>query len=394
MKDSKTALQINKPKALMLASVASMIDLFNAENIDILEDIGCYIEVAANFQEGSITSQQRVDEYKNELLQRGIVVHDVPIPRNIFQLTSIIHSYQIIKKLVNERHYRIVHCHSPIGGVLARLACRQARANGTNVIYTGHGLQFFKGAPLKNWMLFYPIERLCANITDIIIAINQEDYQRELSWKACKVEYVPGIGVDTKAFQNCVVDRDAMRKSFGFEDNDFVFMSTGQISVRKNHEVIIKALEKVNDSHIKYLIVGFGELEDKLKILTKELGLENRVVFAGYRGDVKELLHCVEGFAFPSLQEGLPVALMEAMAVGLPIVCSRIRGNVDLIEDGKGGYLYDCHDVEGFARGMMKIASSDSRVMGEMNKNTMKHYDKSVVNSSMLRIYKSIVDEK
>lgn len=394
MKDSKTALQINKPKALMLASVASMIDLFNAENIDILEDIGCYIEVAANFQEGSITSQQRVDEYKNELLQRGIVVHDVPIPRNIFQLTSIIHSYQIIKKLVNERHYRIVHCHSPIGGVLARLACRQARANGTNVIYTGHGLQFFKGAPLKNWMLFYPIERLCANITDIIIAINQEDYQRELSWKACKVEYVPGIGVDTKAFQNCVVDRDAMRKSFGFEDNDFVFMSTGQISVRKNHEVIIKALEKVNDSHIKYLIVGFGELEDKLKILTKELGLENRVVFAGYRGDVKELLHCVDGFAFPSLQEGLPVALMEAMAVGLPIVCSRIRGNVDLIEDGKGGYLYDCHDVEGFARGMMKIASSDSRVMGEMNKNTMKHYDKSVVNSSMLRIYKSIVDEK
>ena len=394
MKDSKTALQINKPKALMLASVASMIDLFNAENIDILEDTGCYIEVAANFQEGSITSQQRVDEYKNELLQRGIVVHDVPIPRNIFQLTSIIHSYQIIKKLVNERHYRIVHCHSPIGGVLARLACRQARANGTNVIYTGHGLQFFKGAPLKNWMLFYPIERLCANITDIIIAINQEDYQRELSWKACKVEYVPGIGVDTKAFQNCVVDRDAMRKSFGFEDNDFVFMSTGQISVRKNHEVIIKALEKVNDSHIKYLIVGFGELEDKLKILTKELGLENRVVFAGYRGDVKELLHCVDGFAFPSLQEGLPVALMEAMAVGLPIVCSRIRGNVDLIEDGKGGYLYDCHDVEGFARGMMKIASSDSRVMGEMNKNTMKHYDKSVVNSSMLRIYKSIVDEK
>lgn len=385
---------VTENNVLMLASVASMIDLFNMDNIRILKELGCKIEVAANFQEGSITSQKRVDEFKWELAEQDIEVEDVPIPRSIFQMGKIIKSYKKVKKLVEERHYRLVHCHSPIGGVIARLACRKVRKDGTKVIYTGHGLHFFRGAPLKNWILFYPIEWMCSKITDVLIAINQEDYEREKSWNTCRVEYVPGIGVDTDAFKNELVDRNLLRKEFGFDKNDFVFMSTGQISVRKNHEVIIRALSKIRDERIKYLIVGFGELEDKLKILTKELGLENRVVFAGYRGDVKELLHCVDGFAFPSLQEGLPVALMEAMAVGLPIVCSRIRGNVDLIEDGKGGYLYDYHDVEGFARGMMKIASSDSRVMGEMNKNTMKHYDKSVVNSSMLRIYKSIVDEK
>ena len=380
-------------RVLQLASVASMIDLFNKDNILVLERLGTKIDVAANFQEGNITSQERVNEYYQELSTRKIDVIDYPCPRSIFRIRDIIRSYKIIKDLTNKRHYQIVHCHSPIGGVIARLACRKVRKNGTKVVYTAHGFHFFKGAPLLNWAIFYPIEKFCSRITDVLITINQEDYNRAKNWKTCRVELVHGIGVHTKDFRNEDIDRVKLRKQFGFDDDDFVFMSTGQVSVRKNHEVIIRAIAKIPNPKVKYLIVGFGELEDKHKALVKELGIEDRVVFAGYRGDVKQLLHAVNAYAFPSLQEGLPVALMEAMSVGLPVVCSQIRGNVDLIENGQGGFLYDCHDVEGFADGMQKIVFGKGKEMGKINIETMKNFDVESVNRQMHNLYKELLQD-
>ena len=379
-------------RILQLASVASMIDLFNKDNIDILDGFGAKIDVAANFQEGSITSQERVNEYHQELVNRDIDVIDYPCPRSIFRIGDIIRSYKMIKELADGRHYSIVHCHSPIGGVIARLACRKARKNGTKVVYTAHGFHFFKGAPLLNWIIFYPIEKFCSRITDVLITINKEDFKRAKDWETCRVELVHGIGVHTEEFLNEDVDRKKLRKQFGFHDDDFVFMSTGQVSIRKNHEVIIRAIAKIENPRVKYLIVGFGELEDKHKTLVNELGIEKRVIFAGYRGDVKQLLHAVDAYAFPSLQEGLPVALMEAMSVGLPVVCSMIRGNMDLIENGRGGFLYDCHDADGFADGMQKIVLGKGKEMGEINIETMKNFDIKTVNSQMRNLYSELLN--
>lgn len=378
---------------MQMASVASMIDLFNKDNIIVLSELGAKIDVATNFQNGSITSQERVNEFRQELEDKGIDTFDIPCPRSIAQIGSMIDTYKMLRKLVEERHYRIVHCHSPIGGVLTRLACRKARNQGTKVVYTAHGFHFFKGASLPHWAIFYPIEKICSRMTDVLVTINQEDYQRAKSWNTCRVELVGGIGVHTEEFRNEVVDRNAYRKEFGFADDDFVFMSTGQISVRKNHEVIIRAIAEIKNSKVKYLIVGFGELEEKHKALVKELGIEGRVVFAGYRGDVKRILHAVDGYAFPSLQEGLPVALMEGMSVGLPVVCSKIRGNVDLIESGKGGYVYDCHDVKGFAEGMQKIVAGEGSEMGRINIETMKKFDINAVNDSMRKLYMELLNE-
>lgn len=380
----------DKPKALMLASVASMIDLFNADNINILRDLGYQVDVACNFKEGSITSQDRVDEYKKELNEQGINTYQIPIPRSISRIKDIARSYKIVKQLASKNEYKIVHCHSPIGSVICRLACIDARKKGTKVIYTAHGFHFFDGASKTAWMVYYPIEKECSKFTDVLITINQEDYKRAQQFHAKKVEYVPGIGVHTEAFHNALIDRAAKRKEFGFNGNDFVFMSTGQISIRKNHEVIIRALSKLNNPKVKYLIVGFGEEETRLKQLTEDLGVFSQVVFAGYRSDVKELLHCVDAFAFPSLQEGLPVALMEAMSVGLPVVCSRIRGNTDLIEDGKGGFLFKPHDVDGFAAGMKQIVSGDCKQMSDINVDTMKRFDIHAVNKKMSDIYRNI----
>lgn len=369
---------------LMLASVASMIDLFNADNMNILEKLGCRIDVAANFSKGSITSQERVAAYRRELEVRGINVYNTPIPRSIFKIGDIINSYKQIRKLTKEKHYRIVHCHSPIGGVVARFACRKARKTGTKVIYTAHGFHFFKGASLINWLIFYPIERLCSHFTDVLITINQEDYSRAKTWHTCDVKYVPGM----EEFRKESVDRVALRNELGIKESDFVFLSVGQLSVRKNHEVVIRALAKINNPKVKYLLVGFGELEDKLKLLAKDLNIADRVIFSGYRGDVRKILHVVDAFAFPSLQEGLPVSLMEAMSVGLPIVCSAVRGNEDLVENGKGGYVYGCHDVDGFAEGMSEIIAGKGYEMGRHNISVMKNFDINTVNKIMAELYK------
>lgn len=380
-----------KHKALILASVASMIDLFNADNINILLNLGYEVDVATNFEFGSITSQNRVNEYKQELIDRNIEVYHVPIPRSLSMVKEIVVSYKMIKNLVNKNQYQIVHCHSPIGGVICRMACRDARKKyGTKVIYTAHGFHFFEGASKKAWMIFYPIEKFCSNFTDVLITINQEDYKNAQKFHALNVEYVPGIGIHTDEFRNVEVDCHEKRKELGLVDDDFVFMSTGQISIRKNHEVIIRALKKIKNPKVKYLIVGFGELEEDLKKLSEELNLKDRVVFAGYRGDVNELLHVVDAYVFPSLQEGLPVSLMEAMAVGLPVICSRIRGNVDLIENGRGGFIYDCYDIDGFVEGMKKIIDGAGSQMGTVNIETMKKFDISEVNQAMERIYKEV----
>mgnify|MGYP001588684999 CR=1 FL=1 len=379
-------------KVLMMASVASMIDLFNMDNVKILQNMGFEVHVACNFEYGSITSQERVDEFCEELEHSGIKIFQLPVPRSISAIKGIIKSYKLMKKLCQENHYQIVHCHSPIGGVIARLACKSERKNGTKVIYTAHGFHFFKGASIKNWMLFYPIEKLCAKYTDCLITINKEDFIRAKKFKAKKVEYVPGIGIHTEDIKNLKVDRKTKRAEFGFQDNDFVLISVGQLSKRKNQEVIIKALAGISDKHVKLLICGLGEFEEYLKNLTKKLHLEGRVIIAGYRSDVKKLLYAADCLAFPSYQEGLPVALMEAMSAGLPAVCSKIRGNTDLIEDGKGGYLVEPDDVEGFANSINKIIENETlkENMGKYNRKEIFKFDINNVKKDMENIYLSL----
>lgn len=379
-------------KALMMASVASMIDLFNMDNVKILQNMGFEVHVACNFEYGSITSQERVDEFHKELEHSGIKTVQLSVPRSMSAIKDIITSYKLMKKLCKENHYEIVHCHSPIGGIIARLACKSERKHGTKVIYTAHGFHFFKGASIKNWVFFYPIEKLCAKYTDCLTTINKEDFIRAKKFKTKRVDYVPGIGIHTEDIKGLEVDRNAKRAEFGFQDNDFVLISVGQLSKRKNQEVIIKALVGIPDKHVKLLICGLGELEGYLQNLTKQLHLEDRVIIAGYRSDVKELLHAVDCLVFPSLQEGLPVVLMEAMSAGLPVVCSKIRGNTDLIEDGKGGYLVETDNIKEYAKSICKIKYDPELRLNMISYNTerIKMYDKSLVGNTMKEIYKSV----
>ncbi len=378
-----------KKKALMTASVASMIDLFNRNNIQILQEMGYEVHVAANFKEGNITSDERVREFRKELKQNGVKVIHVPIPRSIFRIKDILISYFQLKKLCGKENYALVHTQSPIGGVVARMAAASSRETGTRIIYTAHGFHFFQGAPLQNWLLFYPIEKLLSLCTDALITINREDYRRAKTFSAKEVRYVPGIGIDTKKISASRKDCLFIRKEFGFSEKDFIVISVGQLSKRKNQEVIIRAMAQIKDASIKYLLVGLGEKEAEYRELIKTLSLQDRVILAGYREDVPELLHMADVFVFPSLQEGLPVALMEAMAAGIPAVCGKIRGNMDLITHGIEGVLAEPEDSKAFAEAIVELKKNPDKAMfyRKNAKKKIRGFSVEVVDGEMREIY-------
>ena len=270
--------------------------------------------------------------------------YDIPFERNPLKLGNV-KAYKELKKVIDTGAYDILHCHTPVGAMLTRLAAKQARKCGTRVFYTAHGFHFYKGAPAINWLLYYPAEKWLSRYTDVLITINKEDYERAKGFKSGRVCYVPGVGIDLKKFHVGYVDKAEKRKEIGVGADDFVLLSVGELIPCKNHEVVIRAMSVLKQNSelnpIQLVICGQGTYESDLKRLAEELRVSDHVRFLGYRNDISELCNCADLFVFMSHQEGLPVALMEAMACGLPVVCSNIRGNTDLIADGVTGLIAD-----------------------------------------------------
>lgn len=377
-------------KVLMLASVASMIDQFNMENIKILQGLGYQVHVAANFEYGNTSSKQRIEAFKRELEMLQIPYYQVEFARNITKVFQNIRALRQIIDLMKIHTYEFVHCHSPIGGVCGRIAAYYTR---TKVIYTAHGFHFFKGSPLKNWLMYYPVEWFLARYTDVLITINKEDYQYAKNrFAARKIHYVPGVGVDVDKFGNINVDKSKKRVELGIESDTVVLLSVGELIKRKNHETIISAIAGLEKIKLLYLICGKGVLDESLKKMVLTLGLEERVRFLGFRTDISEICAAADIYVFPSYQEGLPLALMEAMAGGLPVACSAIRGNTDLIEHGQGGYLCSPDDVHAFTENIRKLAEDTitREHMGRKNSVVIKDFSVKTVNGLMREIYADV----
>ena len=373
-------------RALLLASVASMIDQFNMSNLRLLKELGYQVDVVANFERGNTFDAQRTEALQRELAQMGVRAIHMPIPRSIGDIRGILASYRQVKALCAKRRYALMHCQSPIGGVIARLAARASRRRfGTRVVYTAHGFHFYKGAPLSSWLLFYPIEKLCAPLTDVLVTINQEDcVLARKKLRAGRVEYVPGVGIDPARFTP--VRRDDKRRALGFGPEDTVILSVGELNENKNHLTAIRALGKVPCEGLHYVIAGIGGLEEQLREEAAKQHVQLHLL--GFRTDVHELLGAADLFLLPSRREGLSVSLMEAMASGLPCVASRIRGNVDLIEDGRGGYLCPPEDADAFADAVTRLLTGNQRAeMGRWNREKISGFSLDRVASQMKEIY-------
>lgn len=398
-------------KALMHAHTAYMVTQFNIDNIKILQSLGYTVDVACCWgDDDSALSPEAMKERRQKLNDMGCRIIETASLRKIFNFSELSKAYKQIKTEVEANQYEIVHTQSPIGGVICRLACRKARKlYGTKVIYAAHGFHFFKGAPLKNWIVFYNVEKWCSRFTDLLITINKEDYKNARKFKAENVALIHGAGVDTNKFVASDGARAKVRKELGIDDDTIVLLSVGELIPRKNHTEVLRALKIMKDNgtlltpesdervqpkyKLKYLIAGRGKIQKQLQEEIAHLGLGDYVQMLGFRRDVADVFAASDIYVFPSHQEGLPVALMEAMSVGMPVVCSKIRGNTDLINDGVGGYLFDSKNAKTLVAALGKALADNSArraEMGQTNIETMKSFDKEKVNEEMKGIYESL----
>ncbi len=383
-----------KKKVLMLATTAAMSAQFNRQNILILEEMGYEVHVAGNFRKGNPISDEAVKEFYHWVKEHGGKCFQLPSTRKVYDFINNGVALKKVINLIRDNGYEFIHCHTPIGSVIGRLA---GHKTGTPVIYTAHGLHFFKGSPISSWIFYYPVEKYLSKFTDTMVLINHEDYNRVLKkFHAGRVVYVPGIGIDTEEFLKHRENRQKTREALGLGDDDFMLLSVGELSGRKNHEVIVKAVKQLNRSDIKYFIAGKGKGKDNeeehLKKLIEKYELEDKVTLLGFRDDVPDLYAAADGVAFPSNREGLGLAGIEAMAAGLPLLTSNINGINDYSINGETGFSYPPNDVSGFAEGIAYLADHIdwSREVGEKNIERAKDYDYHISDEIMRGVYQNM----
>lgn len=383
----------SQKKALLITTVSGFVPQFEMSNVHILQNMGYEIHYATNYNTPSYgNDNQRLDG-------TGIIRHQIDFVRSPFKIHNI-KVYRQLKQLMIDEHFDLVHCHTPMGGVIARLASHATQTS--PVIYTAHGFHFFKGASLINWFFYYPVEKLLSYFTDQLICINQEDYERaRKQFHSKHVSYIPGVGLDIKKEQKAI-NINQKKQELGLPEGKFILLSSGELIKRKNHETIIRAIQNYKNVYssvpFHYIICGRGVLNDYLKDLADRLNVSDYISFLGYRNDMMEIFQIADLFLFPSYQEGLPMALLEAMSFGLPVICSDIRGSRDLmgkcadnrIDLCDGGILIKhAGDVICYSKAIYFIMQNKEllKEMKEKNRNRVEQFSKVKVEKCMMDIY-------
>lgn len=362
-------------KILFIATVPNFLTGFLINNFKILHELNWEIHIATNCEVPS----------KREFLD-FLIVHNISIQRSPLNIDNY-KAYKQIINIVTDNSIDVIDCHTPVGGALGRLVAHRLNLK---CLYTSHGFHFYKKGPLLNWIIYYPIEKYLSKYTDVLITINSEDFKiAKEKFKMKRVEYIPGVGVDTDKFILNDFNKDQYRKKLGLSKEDFAILSVGELNKNKNHEVIIRAISKINNPNIHYLIAGEGEYKNYLLQLAEKLNLSDNIHILGFRKDIVELNNSVDLFAFPSKREGLGLAAIEAMAAGIPIITSNTRGINDYSQNGQTGYKFKYNDIDGFAKGIKSLFLNKSlRLQMSHNcVNVSKSFDKNNTYLILKRIY-------
>ncbi|XZF76217.1 glycosyltransferase family 4 protein [Bacillus sp. AL-1R] len=371
-------------KVLFCATVDYHFTAFHMPYIKWFKENGWEVHIAAN---GEIQIPY-VDKKFN-----------VSIQRSPFKFKNI-KALKDLKNIIEQNNYEIIHCHTPMGGILTRLAARKSRINGTKVIYTAHGFHFCKGAPLLNWLLYYPIEKFMAHLTDCLITINNEDYELSKNkLKVKRIEYIHGVGVNAEDFKPIdELNKKALKESFGYQPDDFLLFYAAEFNKNKNQKFLLNSLALIKEDlpNVKILLAGEGVLLNECKQLAKKLEISHMVNFLGFRKDIKEIVPMCDVAVGSSLREGLPVNIMEAMACGLPIIAVDNRGHRELVMDDNNGWLVKSDGETDFAKKLKHLVKSEGlkeRLGINSRKIILSKYSIDKVIEKKSKVYKRYMNE-
>lgn len=376
-------------KVLYITTVSRTINAFLVPHIEMLLQNGYKVDCACSIDK----------EVDSSLIEKGVKVFNISFCRNPLSIGNLKAFRQLIK-IQKENNYDIVHVHTPIASIYGRLLKLKFRQLKT--IYTAHGYHFLKGGPKSGWILYYPIEKIMAKLTDITININKEDYKitrEKLKPKQCYL--VNGVGLDLNKYKPLDKERQKQkREELGLAEDDFLVIMIAELNENKNQIQLIKAMELLKDKYpkIKAISVGEGNKREELEQEVNNRGLNDNFKFLGFRNDVNELINISDIGALLSYREGLPRNIMELMANGKKVIATNIRGSKDLISNDSIGKLIAVNDFENTAKAIKYYYNRQANAEFDMEnsndeaiiKNTIKDYAIENINKEMLEIYKKI----
>jgi len=294
----------------------------------------------------------------------------------------------------------MVHTHTPVASFVGRIAAKIAGV--PHIVYTAHGFHFHEyGSKFRNF-LYFRLEKFAGHFTDVLITINEDDYKIAKEKNIIpngRVVYIKGVGVDTEKLDPQKFSfalKMEYRSKLGLNESDFLVIAVAELIKRKNLKDIILAIKLVNDRKYlaKLLIAGDGIMEQQLKNFVLENNLKNSVFFLGRRSDVPELLCISDVLAITSLHEGLPRAVMEAMAMEKPVVAYNIRGVRDLVVDGETGFLVKFGDINALADKIIFLMEHPNiaKAMGkEGRKRIEENFSLDIILKEMKELYNDIL---
>ncbi len=377
---------------LILSTTSDFLRKFEMENVRILKDMGYTVHYAANMKEPPYLSEEK------RLWDMGLILHPIDIARSPFMIADNLKALGQLLSIIRKNAIRLIHCHTPVGGVLGRLAGNISPQKPV-VIYTAHGFHFYQGAPLFHRLIYRQVEKMLSPLTDILIVINREDMQSAKTFrlkKEGKLYRIPGSGLDLDRFSPLSPEqRQQERARLHLKEQDFFILSVGELNQNKNHLAVLQALfdlkaQGEDFSHLRYGICGDGFYRSFLWEQCKSLGLCDIVTLYGYRENIPEMLGCADAFVFPSIREGLGMAGLEALAMGIPVLASDNRGTREYMIHQKNGLLFCGSRIDELAQGiktLMHMSPTERKKLGEKGILSARPFARFYTSSWMKKIY-------
>lgn len=368
-------------KILLIATVQSHICQFHRPLAAMLHEQGCVLHVAA---------RNNLAEKNGLKLDFAEQIFDVPFQRSPFSPKNL-KAYRQLKRIIAEGGYDVIHCNTPVGGVLGRLAARKARRRGTKVFYTAHGFHFYQGAPKKNWLIWYPVEKLMCRYTDKLITITQEDYDLASKKFQTQVERIHGVGANSEKYRRLSdEERMVLRQELGFSAEDKLLLCTGELLPNKNQITAIRAMKSVTAQipEAKLLLAGNGPTLPELQAEVDRLELSKQVEFLGYRTDLERYANVADVVVSCSFREGLPMNIVEGMLLAKPVVASYNRGHRELVAEGVTGFLFPPGDSAALAEKLVKLHTEKTqKALGAAGYQRALQYTQEQVQRELAEIY-------
>lgn len=368
-------------KVLIAANLESFYSKFLVPQLKAFKEMGYIVEIATRLEGFDIPY---VDKKYDVQFARGLSLKDNKI------------SYKQMRNILKNNKYDLIVCHTPFGSAITRLAAKKEKIK-TRIVYMAHGFHFYKGAPLKNWLIFYNAEKYLSKYTDTIITINNDDYEIAKKKFKCKVALVNGVGLDESKFNFKMNEEDKLklRKSLGLNKDDFVMIYPAEINSNKRQMWLINSLRDILYEHKNFhlLLPGKDSLNGKCSKLINSLGLERQIHLLGFRNDIPKLLKISNMSVTASLREGLPVNILEAVYLGIPVVATNCRGNKDLITNGKNGFIVSISDSIAFSENIIKVYNMNEKQLEKIKNYDKKIIDKYLINNVIDKIIKIYLDK-